>query len=465
MQLALIEGLQFAERELLLFAGFWFIVAAIDELAVDIIWLRLLLDGRARSRALPAGYERRPLSGRLAVMVPAWREPQVIGEMIAHSLAAWSQRRLTLYVGCYCNDAATLVAAMAGALDDPRVRLVINDRRGPTTKADCLNRLYRAMLEDERRLGREFTGVVLHDAEDMVHAAELAVIDRALETVDFVQLPVRPEPQPGSRWVAGHYSDEFTEAHAKTLVVRDALGAALPAAGVGCGFSRKALALLAERRAQEGESGPFAQDCLTEDYELGLLLARAGARSRFLRVRDSSGALVATRAFFPATIGGSVRQKSRWIHGIALQGWDRLGWNGRLVDKWMALRDRRGPMMAVVLTVAYALVVVEGMLLVAQMAGLRGQFDYSPLLKAITALCFASFVWRLVWRFAFTAREYGFWEGLRAPMRLPVANIIAIIAGRRALEAYVQTLRGAALRWDKTSHERHPASTGEALLR
>jgi adsorption protein B len=34
--------------------------------------------------------------------------------------------------------------------------------------------------------------VVLHDAEDMVHPRELALIGDALNDVDFVQLPVRP---------------------------------------------------------------------------------------------------------------------------------------------------------------------------------------------------------------------------------------------------------------------------------
>jgi adsorption protein B len=52
---------------------------------------------------------------------------------------------------------------------------------------------------------------------------------------------------------------------------------------------------------------------------------------------------------------GAVRQKTRWIHGIALQSWDRMGWMGRPVDVWMALRDRRGPLVALVLGAAYAL--------------------------------------------------------------------------------------------------------------
>ena len=41
-------------------------------------------------------------------------------------------------------------------------------------------------------------------------------------------------------------------------------------------------------------------------------------------------------------------------------------------------------------------------------------------------------------------------------LRIPLANVIAIMAGRRALVAYVRTLRGAAVTWDKTAHLIHP---------
>ena len=291
-----------------------------------------------------------------------------------------------------------------------------------------------------------------------MHPAALAVMDRALAEVDFVQLPVRPEPQPNSLWIAGHYSDEFTEAHAKTLVVRDALGAAIPAAGVGCGFSRGALANLARLRMAAGGAGPFAAECLTEDYELGLLIARNGGRSRFLRMRDAAGDLVATRSYFPSTLDTAVRQKARWIHGIAFQGWERLGWDGRPVDIWMTLRDRRGPLTAVVLAAAYLLLVIEGLLGAARLAGWHEGLELSPLLRFMLAISFVSFVWRMIFRFAFTAREYGPMEGVLAIFRIPIANIIAIMAGRRALLTYMRTLGGAEISWDKTAHGVHPAS-------
>jgi adsorption protein B len=148
-------------------------------------------------------------------------------------LRAWPQDDLTIYVGCYRNDPQTISAAMAAAANEGRLRVVIHDRDGPTTKADCLNGLYAALCADEMRKGQRFASIILHDAEDMVHPAALSLIDAALTDSDFVQPPVRPEIQASSRWIGGHYADEFAEAHAKILVVRDALGAAVPAAGSG----------------------------------------------------------------------------------------------------------------------------------------------------------------------------------------------------------------------------------------
>lgn len=459
----ILGGLEVVQQELLFFAAFWFVLGALDEFAVDCAWLAVRLRDVLRGRRAGAFRMRTRLAGPVAVFVAAWQESQVIGHMVGHALRVWPQRELRLYVGCYGNDPATVAAAMAGGGGDPRLRVVIHDRPGPTTKADCLNRVYRAMCEDERRGGFRYRGMVMHDSEDMVHPDAILAIDTALDRADFVQLPVLPEPQPRSPWIAGHYSDEFAEAHGKTLVVRDALGAPIPAAGVGCGFGRRRLEGLAQARAAEGGDGPFASECLTEDYELGLLFSHDGGRSRFLRLRDAQGRLVATRAYFPASLETSVRQKTRWIHGIALQGWDRLGWSRRPVDVWMRLRDRRGPLMALVLAAAYAWLCVSGVLSLARLGGWSPVLQPTPALRVMLAICLASLVWRMIMRFAFTAREYGLAEGLRSIPRIVVANVIAIMAGRRALAAYLRTLGGAAVVWDKTEHREHPATSRAAL--
>lgn len=453
----MLHALQLVEHELTLFALFWFCVGAVDELSIDLVWLWLRATGRARTPRLARSAGPSVLPGRIALFVPAWREAEVIGWMIAHTLRAWPQAELAVYVGCYANDAATVDAAVAGTGGDTRVRLVVLDRPGPTTKADCLNRLYAALRADERRSGERFRGVILHDAEDMVHPAALDLISRAFDEVHFVQLPVRPEPQRHSRWVAGHYGDEFVESHAKGLVVRDALGAAIPAAGVGCGFRRDVLDTLVRLRGAQGAEGPFAAECLTEDYELGWLIAGAGGRSRFLRVRDAAGELVATRACFPATISSAVRQKTRWIHGIAFQSWDRLGWSRRPVDIWMALRDRRAPLTALVLVVAYLLVAIWMVQALARAAGWDQGADPSPYWRLMLWSASLGLVWRGAMRMAFTAREYGPIDGLRSALRIPIGNTIAILASRHAVAAYVRSLCGQPVVWDKTAHALHPA--------
>lgn len=453
-----IATLQVAEQELLLFTAFWLIAGAVDDLAVDLCWIGLKAAGRLREPGLPAEQAALALTGPCAILIAAWREHKVIGHTIRHALSAWKQQELVLYVGCYCNDRRTIAAAVAAAGQDGRVRIVIHAAAGPTSKADCLNRLYEALCEDEIRNRFRFRSVVLHDAEDRVHPAALALIDGALDHADFVQLPVWPERDPKSRWIGGHYADEFTESHAKLMVVRDALHAALPAAGVGCGFSRELIGNLAWQRIADGGTGPFAADCLTEDYELGVLVWRQGRVSRFLRVRDETGALVATRAYFPGRLQDAVRQKARWIHGIAFQGWDRLGWRGGLADMWMALRDRRGPLTAVVLAGGYVLIVVEALLAIARMSGWSSPTVLSPTLRTMLVLCLASLLWRAAMRFAFTARAYGLAEGGRAVLRIPVANLVTILAASVALTEYLRSLTGRRVRWNKTEHHLHPAS-------
>ncbi|MBA4044601.1 MAG: hypothetical protein C0471_09315, partial [Erythrobacter sp.] len=232
------------------------------------------------------------------------------------------------------------------------------------------------------------------------------------------------------------------------------LRAGLPGAGVGCAVSRTAMHRLAARRP---DALPFASDSLTEDYELGLAIAAVGGRCRFVRARGDDGRLIATRAFFPDRLEAALRQKSRWVLGIALLGWDRVGWAGGPIEWWMRTRDRRGPLTAVVLLAGYVLVVLTGLMGIAVATGASQPVQLSPLLKGLLIANALILVWRLVARFGFAAREYGAVEGLLAVLRLPLANVIAIVAGRRAVLTYVATLRGRAAAWDKTEHEAHPA--------
>lgn len=455
----IVDGLALIHRELLLFAGFWLIVGLIDDLLVDVIWLALVARGGAGIARLPGAVRNRASRHRFAVFVPAWQEADVIGTTLRHALAVWGDPALRVYVGCYANDPPTLAVVGQAARADSRLRVVVLDEPGPTTKAGCLNALYRALVAEEAAAGQAFDAVVLHDAEDMVHPDALQVFDCELARADFVQLPVRAEPLASSRWVAGHYQDEFAEAHLKAMVVRDALGAALPAAGVGCAIRRSMLRRIVPAGPGAGAAGagPFAAECLTEDYEIGWRIARAGGRARFVRQRDGRDALIATRAFFPDRFDRAVAQKGRWTHGIAYQGWDRLGWPVRPVDLWMALRDRRAPFAAVVLLAAYGGLATGLVLAAGTAAGYPPQGPSTPWRGLPAQLCLLGLGWRLAARFACTAHEYGWTEGIRAVLRAPLANVIAIAAANRALLAYLRTLRGGSVHWDKTAHRHHPA--------
>ncbi len=454
------QWLALFQHELLLFAGVFFLIGAIDDLAVDFTWIWLKLTGRANTPEIDRqAFSEAPLSGPAAVFVPAWHEAEVIGDTVAHALRAWPHQALRIYVGCYRNDPETTAAVMRAAPGDARLRIVIHNRDGPSTKADCLNRLYTAMRDDERRMGLLFSSIVFQDAEDLVDPAALGLLDRAIaDGVDFAQLPVEPLVQSDRGWFArhlgSHYCEEFAEAHGKLMVVRDHLGAALPGAGVGCAVSRDAIQKLCRRRY---DLKPFSAESLTEDYELGLTIGENGGKCRFLRARGDDGRLIATRAYFPTRIDHVVRQKTRWVHGIALQGWDRVGWSGGLVEKWMRARDRRGPLTALVLLFGYSLLVLTSLSWLAIVFGFGEPVALSPMLEALLIANLIAFLWRAVWRFGWTASVYGAGEGARAVLRVPLTNVIAIMSGRRAIFAYGRTLLGRGVEWDKTPHNAHPA--------
>jgi adsorption protein B len=262
-----------------------------------------------------------------------------------------------------------------------------------------------------------------------------------------VQLPVLPliERERGwwARAVSSSYADEFAESHGKSLIVREAIGASVPSAGVGCGFSGTML-----ERIAEGHGAPFDEGSVTEDYELGLRIREMGGRGIFVRLPGKAGGTaVAVRAHFPDTIPAAVRQKARWQAGIALSGWTRLGWRGNVAEHWMRFRDRRAILAALVLLCAYVSGVSWVALDRAQRAPVFGSGE-----EALFALCTVLMLWRLLVRAAFVTHVYGPIEGLLSIPRVLLGNFIAMAAARRALQSYLRLARGAPLVWDKTEH-------------
>ena len=441
----ILTSLDVVMREAALFAACGFLVLGLADLAIDLLWFGLAASRLGKPRPTVADLPPPQAPGLLAILVPAWDEAAVVGQMLRNALAAWGDGDYRFYVGCYPNDPDTIAAATAVA--DPRLRVVVGPEPGPTTKADCLNRLWEALLTDERAEGRRAKAIVLHDAEDVVHSAELAVFDSLIENYQLVQLPVLPLIDPGSRYVGGHYADEFAESHAKEMVVRQWLGAGLPSAGVGCAFSRDMMELLA------GGGVPFDAASLTEDYELGLKVREAGGSALFARIAAAPGrGLVATREYFPGTLPAAVAQKARWMTGIALSGWDRMGWSGGLAERCMRLRDRQSLLAALLLSCGYLAAFLWLFLFPARLIAGAEAPPLPPLLSALVAVNLVLLAWRMAVRAAFTTYAYGWREGLRSPARAVVGNAIAILSAAAALSRYRALRRTGRARWDKTCH-------------
>jgi len=452
----LIAVLATVYHEILLFAVVGLTIGGIDDFLVDVLylgrrWWRNITIYSRHARMTTATLPASPRSGRIAIFIPAWGEAEVIGPMLRNAFGQWRQGDYRIFAGVYPNDEPTLSAVASVAKGEERLIVCVNDRPGPTTKADCLNVLWRAMLEEEARTSIRFKAIALHDAEDVVHADEIRLFDLMIDRFQLVQLPVLPLPGQGNWWaraIANHYCDEFAESHGKYLTIREAMGASVPSAGVACAFERGTLDLLVDA----AKGGPFDPASLTEDYEAGLRIANMGGRGVFVRMRDRNGDLVATREYFPDNLDAAVRQKARWMVGISLAGWDRMGWQGGPVEWWMRVRDRRAAMAALVLFAAYLAFLLWGALLLAFWLGLAQPRPPSPIIEWLLWLNFAFMMWRVTMRGIFVARSYGWLHGLSAIPRTILANFIAMMAARRAVFRYLDSLFGKPLVWDKTQH-------------
>jgi len=443
-------------RELLTLAAVGLALSGIDDLFIDAVYFARRL---ARWIAVRPNHPHIAVEalgsddpGWMAVLIPAWDEAEVIGATLSGLTRAYDYPRYRVFVGVYPNDPATLAAVRS--ISDARIEAVLTTRPGPTTKADCLNHLWRAALAYERRARMRFKAMVLHDAEDAVHAAELRVFDHLIPRMALVQLPVIPFVDRRSRWVGGHYLDEFAESHSKDVILREALGAAVPSAGVATAIERSHMTQI----AYTSVGLPFDPDCFTEDYELGLKIKAYGGRGALVRLHDASGGLVASRGYFPDNLRDAVRQKSRWMLGIALAGWDRLGWRGSVADQYMLWRDRKPLFTAPLLLCAY-LATIGGLAVVLLQHWWPPARVLDPIappggdLAALIEFNAALLVWRVTLRAGFTADLHGWREGARAVPRTLVANFINTFATARALRRYLSiVVDGRTVAWDKTRH-------------
>lgn len=428
--------------------AFWILLSGLDDLFVALVWLT---SSRKRfpwpgTRELEQAVER-----RIAILVPLWREHRVIGPMLERNLAAIRYSRYEIFVGVYPNDEATLRAVDEIACRDPRVHIAMLPHDGPSSKGDCLNWIWRRLEEYEAQHRLRFEIVVTHDAEDVVHPDSLRLINWFSRDYQMVQIPVLALPTEGRELTHGIYCDEFAEFQQKDIPVRQRLGGFLPSNGVGTGFNRDALERLAEAR----NGAVFDPDCLTEDYENGFCLHQMGCRQIFVPLQGGPQP-VATREYFPRNFRAAVRQRSRWVAGIALQGWQRHGWRASWGQRYWLWRDRKG-VVSNLLSPATNLVFCYG--LVNRHATGQAPFWMPPVFVAAMLVCTTALSIRAVC----TARIYGWQFALGTPIRTWWGNLINALATVQALRqfsaAYVQ---GRRLAWRKTDHvyPAHPSTAG-----
>lgn len=264
----------------------------------------------------------------LAVLVPAWKEAQVIGPMLENLLSSmnYPPSLFHIFVGVYPNDGETQEEVKRLEELYPNVHAVINPREGPTSKAQNLNQIFQFIhrFEEERRC--RFACFIIFDAEDVIHPTLFKLANYLAFQHEVVQLPVFPL-QFYPTWksffrylTSATYADEFAENHYRGLLAREVAQAFVPSAGTGFVIARSVL-------DRVGWQNLFDERSLTEDYKLSLHFAQLGIATHFFRegverVLDDGRVVVeyiAIREIFPNTLREAVRQKSRWIYGISFQ--------------------------------------------------------------------------------------------------------------------------------------------------
>lgn len=202
----------------------------------------------------------------------------------------------------------------------------------------------------------------------------------------------------------------------------------------------------------------FNSDNLTEDYELGLRLYRGNLKTLFVNQRQNPNdpnSVISVGEFFPNTFWGTVKQRSRWMAGIVFQGWKQYGWKGPFKTKYFLFRDRK------VLISAFGSFLSNLVFIYFLAHTLLMKFHVSSIyLYTIAAqntflwdsmlLLSIFMVWRLVHRFYFTFKWYGFIYALQSPFRLFADNFINFVSLCRSLIVFWRNRKSNV--WDSTVH-------------
>jgi len=444
------------------------LISGIDDMALNILCLRTWML-RGKQTCQDQDYRHQP-EKRIAIFVPLWREHRVIGGMVDHNVSAINYDNYHFFIGAYPNDEPTLDAVRQLESRYPHVHLAVCPHDGPTSKADCLNWIYQRMLLFEEHYDGEFDIVVTHDAEDLIHPESFSVTNAYADDYEMIQIPVLPLPTPFRNFLHGMYCDEFAEWQIKDMPARTIMGSFVPSNGVGTGFTRGAL----QKLASAEHNLIFDPACLTEDYENGLRLHQLGCKQIFIPITRHQGSIVATREFFPQTAHSAIRQRTRWLTGIALQSWERHGWRGGFAEVYWFWRDRKGLLGHPISLLsnflfAYGLLTWMGAKIAETPWGLVQQGWHPALLMSTLVIQ----IIQICVRMSCVGWLYGKWFALGVPLRTLCANWINTVATVRALSVYLRArIRHEPLVWLKTEHAypsrnalvEHKRKLGEILV-
>lgn len=454
--------------------AFIFVISGIDEFFIDLCYFaretyrRLFITNhykRLTEEQLLAKPEQ-----SIAIMIPCWDESTVIRRMLENTIKTVNYSNYTIFVGTYPNDPATQREVDMVREKYSNVERIVTPNDGPTSKADCLNWLYEGILAFEKDNNKKFDIFLMEDPEDILHPLQLKLCNYVIPKLDMIQLPVHPMPRHWTNFTGNHYIDEFAESHTRDLIVREALTGSLPSAGVGTAVSRRTLNAIATER----EHQPFNTDSLTEDYEFGLKIKDFGFKQAFVRQwvwrnkmvkgffsrkpkQKQVKEFIAIREFFPTSFSGAVRQKKRWVMGIALQGWTTMGWHGGLATRYMLWRDRKAVVTNLANFIGNILFVLILSLftynVLTKTYRLPPLVDDSAWTAALIFICLFFLFWRIFMRTLFVVLTYNWTHGILAVPHLFWGNIINFIATIKAISNYIKIrATGKKFTWDKTDH-------------
>lgn len=410
-----------------------FLIFGADDFLIDFIaWIKKLgpkeldLNNQKKIASLP---ER-----KIAILLAAWKEDGVISGMIRGNRGQIQYSNYDFFLGVYPNDLNTLKEAEDLSKEFSNVHVIVNRHPGPTSKGQMLNEIIRQMQLQNYK----YQIILIHDAEDVIHPLSLKIINWRTRYSDFVQVPVFSLHTPQMELVAGLYVDEFAESHTKDMLVRQYMNAPIPSAGVGTAMTKSYVQKML--KYQNGQL--FNPNTVTEDYQLGLLSTEIKSKTEFACyfIKDNNKKnFIATREYFPKKIRASIRQRSRWVLGIAYQSFKSLGWKGSLAQKYFLFRDRKGPIANTLTCLGFSLFFIEP--------------------KAEEALYMLPIIVffacnRVFQRFFHTSEVYGAPATWMLIPRMILGNFINAAASIRATYQYLKyVVAGIEPVWLKTSHE------------